>query len=54
MDGDGDAAYNGHYETTGYKLDTIDNIDHGLPVAMKTVPANVGDATLLQEQAVPA
>ena len=50
MDGDGYATYNNHYEITGYKLDTIDDIDHGLPVAMKTVPANVGDATLLQEQ----
>ncbi len=50
MEGDGDAAYNDHYEITGYKLDTIDDIDYGLPMAMKTVPANVGDAPLLQEQ----
>ena len=44
MDGDGDASYNDHYEITDYRLDTIDDIDHGLPVAMKTVPGNVGDA----------
>lgn len=50
MGGDGDAAYNDHYEITGYKLDMIDDIDHGLPLAMKTVPASVGDASLLQEQ----
>ena len=50
MKDDVDARYNDHYEITGYKFDTIDDIDHGLPMARKTVPANEGDAPLLQEQ----
>ena len=50
MNGDRDAEYNDHYKITGYKLDTINDIEDGLPMAKKTVTANAADAPMLQER----
>ncbi len=50
MNGDRDAEYNDHYKITGYKLDTINDIEVGLPMAKKTVTANAADAPMLQER----
>ncbi len=39
MNGDQDAEYNDHYKITGYKLDTLNDIEDSLPIAKKTVTA---------------
>jgi len=46
---DPDATYSGHYKIKGYKLDTVSDLDFGLPLEYMVVPITYDEAKCLPE-----